>query len=272
MKPKTRRIIFSIAVLMWSAVLLYFYSSGRVNKYLAADFRPLAFLGGLGLAVLGLFNLLTNGQTAGCGHDHGGEDAHDHESGDMHPFTAFLLMMVPVALSVAWTKDEYSASALARKGLYDTPSKSSANFLSSGMPALTLEQIEKGHRKTEDGFYQFSLMELCFATGDRELQSLLDGLKVETEGRWVDEKIRNPNGTRKRIYRLFMTCCAADSQAIPLILEFGKMPPELPENVWVKVSGTMRFPLEEGELQPILMVESATPAEAPEEESFMRKK
>lgn len=272
MKPQTRRIISSIALLMWSAVLLYFYSSGRINKYLAADFRPIAFAGGLGLAVLGLFNLLTSAQAAGCGHDHGAEDPHDHESGDMHPLTAFLLMMVPVALSVAWTKDEYSASALARKGLYDMPSKSSSNFRSSGMPALTLEQLEKGHRKTVDGFYQFDLMELCFATGDREMQSLLDGLKVETEGRWVDEKVRNPYGTRKRLYRLFMTCCAADSQAIPLILEFGKMPPELPENGWVKVSGTMHFPLEDGELQPILTVESAVPGEAPAEESFMRKK
>ena len=86
MKPRTRRILFSLAVLVWSAVLLYFHASGRINKYLAPDFRPIAFAGGLGLAVLGLFNLLTAGQKADCGHDHGdGEDAHDHESGDLHP-------------------------------------------------------------------------------------------------------------------------------------------------------------------------------------------
>ena len=40
MNPKTRRILFSFAILCWSAVLLYFYSSGRINKYLAPDFRP----------------------------------------------------------------------------------------------------------------------------------------------------------------------------------------------------------------------------------------
>ena len=272
MKPQTRRILFSIAVLIWSAVLLYFHASGRINKYLAPDFRPIAFVGGLGLAVLGLFNLLTATQQADCGHDHGTDDpAHDHETSDLHPLTALLLMVVPVLLSVAWTKDEYSAAALSRKGLYDSPADMNSPFLASALPPLTREEIEKSHRKTADGFYEFSLMELFFATGDREMQTAIDGLKVETEGRWVEEKTRNPQGTRKRLYRLFITCCAADSRAIPIVLEYGKQPPEFPENGWVKVAGTMRFPLEEGVLQPILVVERTLAAEPPFEESFLRK-
>jgi uncharacterized repeat protein (TIGR03943 family) len=271
MTPRTRRILFSLAVLVWSAVLLYFHAGGRINKYLAPDFRLIAFFGGLGLAVLGLFNLLTAGQAADCGHDHGpGDAAHDHETSDMHPLVALALMVLPVALSVAWTKDEYSAAALSRKGLYDSPADINTSFLSAAMPPLTREEIEKSHRKTADGFLEFSLMELFFATGDRELQSAIDGLKVETEGRWIEEKTRNPNGTRKRLYRLFITCCAADSRAIPIVLEFGKTPPEFPENGWVKVAGTMRFPLEEGILQPVLEVERALAAEPPFEESFLR--
>ena len=271
MNPRNRRILFSLAVLFWSAVLLYFYSSGRINKYLAPDFRIISFVGGLGLAVLGLFNLLTAGQS-GSGCCAGEEGAHDHESSDMHPLTAVLLMIVPVALSVAWTKDEYSVAALSRKGLYDAPSAVSSPFLASSLPALTREGIEKSHRKTPDGFLEFSLMELFFSSGDREMQGLLDGLKVETEGRWMDEKIRNPQGSRKRLYRLFVTCCAADSRAIPIVLEFGKTPPEFPENGWVKVAGTMRFPLEEGIIQPVLTVDRVLAAEPPYEESFMRKK
>lgn len=271
MTPRTRRILFSLAVLIWSAVLLYFHASGRINKYLAPDFRPIAFFGGLGLAVLGLFNLFTAGQSADCGHDHGPDDAaHDHETSDMHPLVALGLMVLPVALSVAWTKDEYSAAALSRKGLYDSPADMNTSFLSAAMPPLTREEIEKSHRKTADGFLEFSLMELFFATGDREMQTLIDGLKVETEGRWIEEKTRNPNGTRKRLYRLFITCCAADSRAIPIVLEFGKIPPEFPENGWVKVAGTMRFPLEEGILQPVLEVERSMAAEPPFEESFLR--
>ena len=270
MNPRTRRILFSLAALLWSAVLIYFYASGRITKYLAPDFRVIAFAGGLGLAVLGLFNLFTAGQESSCGHDHGGEE-HDHESGDMHPLTALALMLVPVGLSVAWTKDEYSVAALSRKGLYDSPSAITSPFLSSMLPDLTREQVEKSHRKTEDGFFEFSLMELFFSSGDREMQGLIDGMKVETEGRWMDEKMRNPNGSRKRLYRLFITCCAADSKAIPIVLEFGKTPPAFPENGWVKVAGTMRFPLEEGAVQPVLTVERVLAAEPPYEESFMRK-
>jgi uncharacterized repeat protein (TIGR03943 family) len=272
MKPELRRMLFSIAVLVWSAVLLYFHASGRINKYLAPDFRPIAFVGGLGLAVLGLFNLLTARQSVGCGHDHDhgdGEACHDHEASDIHPLAAFLLMVGPVLLSVAWTKDEYSASALARKGLYDAPSAAATSFLANNLEPLTREYLEKSHRRSADGYYEFNLMEIFFATGDREMQGLIDGMKVETEGRWIDDQ-RSGNPSRKRLYRLFITCCAADSRAIPIGLEYKGTPPDLPQNGWVKVAGTMKFPLEDGIMQPVLVVDRCAAAEPPFEESFLR--
>ena len=118
MKPELRRILFSLCVLLWAGALLYFYGSGRMNHYLVPDFRPIALFGGLGLAVLGTFNLLTARQTASCGHDHGAGDEHDHEGGDMNPIASLVLMVGPLALSMLWTIDEFSQSTLARKGLY----------------------------------------------------------------------------------------------------------------------------------------------------------
>ncbi|MES2736037.1 MAG: hypothetical protein V4672_06940 [Verrucomicrobiota bacterium] len=84
--------LISIALLLlWSAVLLYFHYSGRVNEYLPGDgiFRPMVLYTGIGLAVMGLFNLLTMGSevagceghdhgAGGCGHDHGKDCGHDH--------------------------------------------------------------------------------------------------------------------------------------------------------------------------------------------------
>jgi uncharacterized repeat protein (TIGR03943 family) len=271
MKPELRRILFSLAVLLWAAALLYFYGSGRIAKYLVADFRPIALFGGLGLAVLGTFNLLTARQAASCGHDHAEGEEHDHEGGDMNPFASLILMVAPVGLSMLWTIDEFSQATLARKGLYDGgPSVEESKFFATILPPLTLEEIEKSHRRTADGYLEFNLMELFFATGDRELQGLINGLSIETEGRIVAEKVNNPNGTRMRLYRVFMTCCAADSRAIPIILEFGKEPPLLPENGWVTVAGKMSFPEENGTLQAVLHVDRATVAEEPIEDKFLR--
>lgn len=75
--------LLSVAMLfLWAGVLLYFYSSGRLINYLPPDgiFRPMVLVSGIGLAVLGLFNLLTMGaEDAGCeGHDHSHDD-HDHK-------------------------------------------------------------------------------------------------------------------------------------------------------------------------------------------------
>ena len=42
MNPKFQRVLFPLALLVWAGVLIYFYASGRIVKYLAPDFRPLA--------------------------------------------------------------------------------------------------------------------------------------------------------------------------------------------------------------------------------------
>lgn len=83
----TRTLLHLISVallLLWSAVLLYFYATGRIAQYLPGDgiFRPMVLVSGIGLAVLALFNLLTLGaEDPGCeghGHAHGDACGHDH--------------------------------------------------------------------------------------------------------------------------------------------------------------------------------------------------
>lgn len=266
-----RRVVFSLSVLLWAAVMIYFYESGRIVKYLAPDFRPIALAGGLGLAVLGFFNLLTAFREVDCGHDHGEGEEHDHEGSDMNPLASLILMTLPVGFSAVTSTDSFSQATLARKGLYENVQSSDASFLISAFPAPTREEIENTHSKTADGYLQFSLMELFFATGDRELQDVIGGMEIETEGRIVMEKNDNPNGTRMRLYRMFMTCCIADSRAIPIILEFSKEPPLLPDNGWVKVAGTMTFPEENGTLKAVLEVTRATAADVPPEEKFLRR-
>lgn len=89
----TRTLLHLVSVallLLWSAVLLYFYATGRIAQYLPGDgiFRPMVLVSGIGLAVLALFNLFTLGaEDPGCeghGHAHGGDCGHDHAHGHHH--------------------------------------------------------------------------------------------------------------------------------------------------------------------------------------------
>ncbi len=269
MNPKLQRVFFSLALIAWGGVLVYFYATGRITEYLAPDFRPLSLAGGLGLLVVGLFNLLTAGQEASCGHDHGPDDTHDHESLDVHPLAAFLILLVPLGLGVAWTKDSFSIGALTRKGVMASPADSNSLQLGSIMPKLTKEIIEKQHPKNADGYHDFGLMELFFSSGDPEMRDLVEGMLVETQGRMVkDPEAAVPN--QRRLYRLFITCCAADSRAIPIIVRFKGEAPAVEENAWMKISGTMRYPDEGEGFVPVLEVDHAAEAPAPAEESFMR--
>ena len=268
MNAKLQRVLSSIALIIWGGVLLYFYGTGRITKYLAPDFHSFVLAGGLGLVVVGLFNLLTSTQEASCGHDHGPDDSHDHESLDVHPVVALLILIIPLAFSVVYTKDGFSLQALSQKGLYDTPSATRSPMLESIMPKLTKELIEQQHAKNEAGFHKFSLMELFFTTGDPEMRDLVEGMMVETEGRMVKDPEGGPN--QRRLYRLFITCCAADSQAIPIIVRFKDEVPAVEESAWMELSGTMRFPDEGEGPVPVLEVIHAKEGTAPPEESFMR--
>ena len=46
-----------------------------ISRYLSEGFRIAPLIGGLGMLVVSVFVLLTNGKNVGCGHDHD----HDHE-------------------------------------------------------------------------------------------------------------------------------------------------------------------------------------------------
>lgn len=84
---KTSRIgihLTSVLLLsLWGGVMLYFYSTGRISKYLQSDgiFQPMVLVAGIGLIVLALFNLVTMGAEEAdcCDHDHSHDKEHDHD-------------------------------------------------------------------------------------------------------------------------------------------------------------------------------------------------
>ncbi|MBB5353058.1 putative repeat protein (TIGR03943 family) [Haloferula luteola] len=269
MKRILNRVLQSLALIAWGSTLVAFHASGRMVKYLAPDFRTLAFVGGLGLIVVGGFCLLTARREVDCGHDHGPGDAHDHESLDVHPLGALAILLVPLALAISWTTDGYSVAALTRKGL-DENAADSGLFLGDLLPPLTRERIEEQHPPDANGYRTFPLMELFFSSSDPEMRDLASDMPVVTEGRLVADPDPDAGPLQRRLYRLFITCCAADSRPIPIIVRFREEVPDVDENTWVKVSGIIHFPDEGQGHMSVLDVDFTEIVPAPPEESFMR--
>ena len=71
-----------LVLIMIAAVIAYFIASGRIDgaapnmPYLQGYFKILALIGGLALAVMGIFNFLMRRRAVGCSHDH--DHSHDH--------------------------------------------------------------------------------------------------------------------------------------------------------------------------------------------------
>jgi len=255
-KATINQIIFSLATIAWGVVPVYFYATGLVGNYLAPNFHLISLAGGLAMIVLGLFNLLNARRKVGCGHDH------DHEH-DQSPVAAIFLMILPVALCSGFTKHEYSTKALTWKGLYKQgPARSS--LFSRRREPFTRATIEKSTPKSKDGNYLLTITELYWSAGDKEIMKAYDRLPAELEGRLIDEDPKlNPGGNRKRLYRLFMTCCAADAQVLGLALEFDGPLPDLEDKTWVKVSGEVAYEHHDGQDFAYLKVAKVETTTAP---------
>lgn len=67
-------------LVVWGVLFLYFYASGRIEKYLDPSFRIYALISGIGFLLLAGFNFLNrNRETGVCTHDHVHGEACEHE-------------------------------------------------------------------------------------------------------------------------------------------------------------------------------------------------
>lgn len=74
-----------LTLLLWGGLFLYFYASGRIEKYLDPSFRIYALISGIGFILLAAFNFLNRNRAVGvCTHDHAHGDACDHEHHHTH--------------------------------------------------------------------------------------------------------------------------------------------------------------------------------------------
>lgn len=129
--------------------------------------------------------------------------------------------------------------------------------------AFTLEDLKQQVEQSPEGNFMLSVPEIAFTVGDTEVENVLGGQPVETVAQIMPEKLNNPNGTRARIFRLFVQCCMADARPLSVPVEFGKEPPAFREMGWVKIVGSIEYVVEGGKRVPLLNAKAMEETEAP---------
>ncbi|WP_105044450.1 DUF1980 domain-containing protein [Rubritalea profundi] len=254
-----QRVLFSCCILTWGGVMLYFYQSVHLDAYLAPNFQITVLIGGLACSIVGLFNLINFRVHTDC--HHGGDCGHDHEGSDLNPIVALTIILFPLIFSLVKTEHKLDDTHLAKKSAQDLD-PASMRFLAD-LPPFTKETLEATRQKAADGFYEMNLLELFYSAGDSELERVFTGLQFETEAMLRSEPNRNPKGNRMRLYRMFITCCAADMKAIPMSVEFEGDLPIFEPNTWVKVGGEMRYEHIGGVTYPVMLVKRIEPIPSP---------
>lgn len=158
------------------------------------------------------------------------------------------------ATSVAPAANPKEVEKQAAKG--GTETKSYGSF--------TMKDLEAQIAKSPEGNFMLEVPEIYYTAGDKEVQSVLDGQPVETIAQVLPEKVNNPNGTRVRIFKMLIQCCAADARPYSIPVEFGKEPPKFKDMSWVKVVGKITFTQENNQTVPLLQATAMTEAAAPD--------
>lgn len=281
--------------MLWGAILLYFYQSGRLlfqkntaSGYLDISFCTPVLLAGIVLIILGLFNFFTKNIEAHCHHDHSEPHNHSHEhptlgNGSLMSFLFYSFFLItPITIASVYTPDRLSAQAILNKQRSKkspfvpqqftiNKSKNSTGINTPitsdtlALPAFTLKDFEAQVPKNENGRYPLEVPELFYTANDSEIRDIVSGLPIVTIGQ-VMPKNKGDESEMRRIFRLYIECCIADAE--PLSISISKSPQTLRDLSWVKVKGTMTYQTENNVVVPILEVESVEETDKPEDQSL----
>ena len=257
----------------WSALLLYFYFSGRLHAFLAPGFRPYVLWAGLALAVMALVLFFAGGELHACA-----EDSCGHAIRPGKQWTCFVLMMPVLLAVIAGDADSFSAQMVANRGEVthigelgarprQPPARRSAVSTLFPLPVRDGEPPplpEPGDvspqdwlPRTAEGHIKLEVLDLMFAAQDAMMRGDFEGKTVSLTGQSLPAKSRSAHGGRFKCVRLLMACCAADARPISVLIESDPLP-GFPDMTWVEIVGEATFPIEGGKRIPVLRAQNHT--------------
>ena len=181
-----KKVLQSLAILTlltWGGLFLYFYATGRIDRFLDPSFRIYALLAGIGMVLLGCFNFLNRNRDTGtcthdhahgetCDHDHHDHDHHDHDHSDSHDHShaashdhdhdheettsglafSILVLLVPLLIATGYSKDNFSDQYLTKWGKIERQMMQMRIAQSQPGPAPSLPTVDANDNPyTRDG-------------------------------------------------------------------------------------------------------------------------
>ncbi len=283
MTKATLRWLTLLTLSAWGFLLLYFFFSGRIVAFLHPFFRPMVVVAGFGLVALTIgYWWASRGEKSShdcCGHDH------DHgclpHTGESHlgRVAAFFILLVPALTAAAFSPDAFGRSAILNRGII-----LDASMLKRSNPTATVDEDwalplpgEDGEMldlpgeemmdylpRTPEGYIKAEVVDLIFGAEDAVIRRDFEGKEVEVVGQIMAATEANPSGTRQKLVRMFMVCCAADARPVAVLVDgyTGEVPPEM---TWVRVVGKATFPTEGGRRLVVVDSSHLEPTEPPQE-------
>ena len=251
-------------LMVWGIVLTYFYLSGRIASYLHPAFHIYTVVSGGVLLALSLALLLTmNGESS------------EHGLSRVGIFP-LLLLTVPLLAATKISPSNFGATAVLNRGMVhniaDLPGFSPP--MDAGLPNAdgsvaegTMMDPSLYLKKNADGYIMAEAVDLLYAAGEPTMREDFENKQVEIKGQFLPALTGNPNGDRFNLTRLFVMCCAADARPVAISVQSNPAT-DLPKMTWVKVRGKATFPVEGGRHMPVVVADSVTETDAPEE-SFL---
>ncbi len=255
--------------------MVFIWWTGRIENYLAPNFRPYVVIAGgvlLLLATVMLFmpSSVRAEDLSGCANSVA-------RSLPGHVFAAFVLV-VPLMVAFKYSPSEFSATTILNRGFADVsaslpgrassvpelalPGEDEGATVSVAMSETPASDVSEYLAKNEDGQIIAELIDLLYAAQEPTMLPDFKDREVELVGQFMPGE--GVEGAQGKLVRMMVSCCAADARPIAVDVKAGEGLTAA-EMSWVKVIGTARFPVIGGKRIPVVEAVSMSRTDPPED-------
>ena len=273
MTVSVQRYLSAGVLTIWGVMLAYFFFSGRLGSYLHPSFHFWTGISGVVLMLLAAGLLFLPGGSADCCDEPGCELEHVRQTPRRSLLSAGILVL-PLLIAAMVSPDEFGAATVSNRGYiqrindlpgyqpYAEPALPSADDSADapGTPDADGTYLPK----TAAGQIKAQTVDLLYAAEEPTMRTDFENKEVEVIGQFMPARAPNSQVDRFSLVRMFVICCAADARPVAVTVQ-TEHPQSIAEMSWVKVTGKASFPVEGGRRVPLVLANTVTPCDPPDE-------